>query len=249
MRFFPGFLRKLLANALRNYKFWKQFRHLKALQEGHTVRFSFNWQNRFPCLLDNTPYTAYDRHYVLHTAWAARVLNSLKPEVHYDVSSSLYFNAIVSAFIPVKFYDFRPAKMEIPNLEANTGNLLNLPFGSGTIPSLSCMHTIEHIGLGRYGDTLDYNGDLKAIGELKRVVRSGGDLLVVVPVAHQPVIRFNAHRIYAAEQFISYFDGFQLMEFCLIPENESDGEFVINPPAELLERSLYDCGCFWFRKQ
>lgn len=216
---------------------------------GQAARFSLEWRERYPCLEDNTSYTTYDRHYVLHTAWAARVLNSLKPVVHYDVSSSLYFNAILSAFIPVKFYDFRPAKMVIPNLESNTGNLLNLPFESGTISSLSCMHTIEHIGLGRYGDTMDYNGDLKAINELKRVVRSGGNLLVVVPIAHKPVIRFNAHRIYSSEQFVSYFEGFQLMEFCLIPEKESEGEFVINPPAELLEQSRYDCGCFWFRKQ
>ncbi|NDC42314.1 MAG: DUF268 domain-containing protein, partial [Chitinophagia bacterium] len=56
-----------------------------------------------------------------------------------------------------------------------------LPFESDSIPSLSCMHTIEHVGLGRYGDQLDPQGDLKAIAELKRVVQPGGDLLFVTP--------------------------------------------------------------------
>ncbi len=31
------------------------------------------------------------------------------------------------------------------------------------------MHVVEHVGLGRYGDPLDPDGDLKAIAELKRV--------------------------------------------------------------------------------
>ncbi len=47
----------------------------------------------------------------------------------------------------------------------------------------SCMHTIEHIGLGRYGDPLDAVGDQTALSELQRVVAPGGSLLIVVPVA------------------------------------------------------------------
>jgi hypothetical protein len=36
------------------------------------------------------------------------------------------------------------------------------------------MHVVEHIGLGRYGDPIDPDGDLKAISELKRVVQKRG---------------------------------------------------------------------------
>ena len=47
------------------------------------------------------------------------------------------------------------------------------------------MHVIEHIGLGRYGDKFDYDGDLKAIKELKRVLAVGGNLLFVVPIGKE----------------------------------------------------------------
>jgi hypothetical protein len=36
------------------------------------------------------------------------------------------------------------------------------------------MHVVEHIGLGRYGEPMDEQGDLKAIEELKRVLAPGG---------------------------------------------------------------------------
>jgi hypothetical protein len=62
------------------------------------------------------------------------------------------------------------------------------------------MHVIEHIGLGRYGEALDPDGDLKAIRELVRVLAAGGNLLVVVPVG-RPRIQFNAHRIYDYVEF------------------------------------------------
>jgi hypothetical protein len=110
------------------------------------------------------------------------------------------------------------------------------------------MHTIEHVGLGRYGDPIDYDGDIKAIDELKRSLSDSGDLLVVVPIASEPKIYFNAHRVYTAEQFLAYFSDLLIVEFALIPDSEIDGDLVLNPSAELLARQHYACGCFWFRK-
>ena len=112
------------------------------------------------------------------------------------------------------------------------------------------MHTVEHIGLGRYGDPLDYNGDIKAIKELSRVLKKNGDLLFVTPIGATPRIEFNAHRIYTKEQIIKYFEenNLYLHEFTLIPEDEKDGGLVINPTEELLQKQKYACGCFWFKK-
>ena len=89
------------------------------------------------------------------------------------------------------------------------------------------MHTIEHIGLGRYGDPIDYDGDLKAIKELKRVIKIGGSIIIVVPVG-KPKIIFNAHRIYSYDQIISYFNGFKLKEFSLITDSNKGGELLFN---------------------
>ena len=37
---------------------------------------------------------------------------------------------------------------------------------SDSLSSVSCMHVIEHIGLGRYGDPINQNGDKFAINEI-----------------------------------------------------------------------------------
>jgi ubiquinone/menaquinone biosynthesis C-methylase UbiE len=169
------------------------------------------------------------------------------PELHIDMSSNLFFVTIVSAFLRVNFYDFRPVDINIKNFTSGSADLLNLPFNDSSIDSLSCLHVIEHIGLGRYGDTLDPAGDLKAINELKRVMKYNGNLLLVVPIGN-PKIVFNAHRIYSYKQILEYFKDFELIEFSLITDNKQYEDFIINANEEIANDQEYGCGCFWFRK-
>lgn len=211
-------------------------------------RFKVRWENRYPCLNDKTEQTSFDRHYIYHTAWAARILSKAKPKKHVDISSSLYFSSIVSAFIPVNFYDYRPPQLKLRNLTVDKADLLSLPFAKNSVSSLSCMHTIEHIGLGRYGDPLDPEGDLKAIRELIRVLAPNGALLFVVPIGGKPKIMFNAHRIYTYKQVLKYFSKLKLKEFALIPETSGDGGLIINPSNKILTKQAYACGCFRFTK-
>lgn len=210
-------------------------------------RFSLSFFDFHPQIKDKTIKTGFDRHYVYHTAWAARKLYNTAPKLHIDISSSLYFSAIVSAFVPVKFYDYRPADLVLNNLECLKGDLLQLPFEDNSVMSLSCMHVVEHVGMGRYGEPIDPDGDLKAIFELKRVLSPGGDLFFVVPVGGNNIMEFNAHRIYTPDLIKEYFKDLQLVEFALIKENS--GGLLINPEKEEWQNEKYACGCFWFRKQ
>jgi hypothetical protein len=109
------------------------------------------------------------------------------------------------------------------------------------------MHVIEHIGLGRYGDPIDPDGDIKSINELKRVVAPGGSVLFVVPVG-RPKIEFNAHRIYSYEQIIGYFSGMELKEFSLVPDNYVETGLIVNADPSLVQHQTWGCGCFWFKK-
>src|SRR5262245_35638182 len=115
-------------------------------------RFVLRWRDRLAFIDDRTANTPFDRHYIYHPAWAARVLARTRPAMHVDISSTLHFCSIVSAFVPVKFYDYRPAALCLRDLSTEFADLLALPFPDGSVASLSCMHTVEHIGLGRYGD-------------------------------------------------------------------------------------------------
>lgn len=207
-------------------------------------RFSINFFDFYPCIKDKTIKTSFDSHYIYHTSWAARKVKEINPIIHTDISSSLYFSGIVSAFVPTNFYDYRPADIKLSNLKSDHTDLTKLSFLDNSIVSLSCMHTIEHIGLGRYGDEINPNGDLQAINELKRVLAKNGYLIFVVPVG-KPKIEFNAHRIYSYEQVEEYFRDLTLKEFSLITDR---GDFIENANKDIVEKQKYGCGCFLFKK-
>ena len=244
-------IRNFLVDIKKNLIAFKHYSHYEkeyqVFKKTHGKRFLVEDKDKYPCLNDKTQQTTFDKHYVYHTAWAARKLKMFMPKEHIDISSFLYFSTLVSAFIPVKFYDYRPAKVELDNLVCGYADITNLPFADNSVESLSCMHVVEHIGLGRYGDALDVDGDLKAIKELKRVVAPNGILLFVVPIG-QARIMFNAHRIYSYKQILSYFDGFELMEFSLISDQAEEG-LIINATEEQADQQFYGCGCFVFKKK
>jgi SAM-dependent methyltransferase len=211
-------------------------------------RFELDWDDRMPCLDDRTAGTGFDRHYVYHTAWAMRVLARVRPAKHVDVASSLYFAALASAFVPVRYLEYRPVDLHLPGLTCEQADLLRLPFADRTVPSLSCMHVVEHVGLGRYGDALDPDGDLKAMSELERVLAPGGTLLLVVPVG-RPRVQFNAHRIYGFDQIREAFGGLELVEFALVPDRTNGSAIIAPATKQQADAQRYGCGCFWFRRR
>ncbi|RYZ23527.1 MAG: DUF268 domain-containing protein [Chitinophagaceae bacterium] len=227
---------------LRSFEFMGELSKFRALSDG---RFTIKTMDLYPCLTDKIKYTPFDQHYTHHPAWAARKVAEINPKKHVDISSILSFSTIISAFIPTEFYDYRPAEFHQPGFSTGFADLKALSFADNSIDSLSCMHTVEHIGLGRYGDELDPQGDLKSIAELKRVLAPGGSLLFVTPVG-KPKIEFNGQRIYSYEQIISYFEPLQLREFSLIPDK---GGILFHADPALVAEQDYACGCFWFVKQ
>ena len=210
-------------------------------------RFSIKIRDLFPRLFDNTSKTPFDPHYTYHPAWAARIVAQLKPAKHIDISSILHFSTLVSAFVPVEFYDYRPAEVRLQNLECKKGDLTAIPFPDNSVESISCMHTIEHVGLGRYGDRIDPDGDKKATKELERVVKKGGTLIFVAPIG-KPRICFNAHRIYSYEQVLGLFPGMTLKEFSLIPDDFKKYGLIKDADKYMVKDQTYACGCFWFVK-
>jgi SAM-dependent methyltransferase len=201
----------------------------------------------FPILGEWTATTEFDTHYVYHCAWAARVLAETKPAKHIDISSSLYFSTICSAFVPVEFYDYRPAPLTLSGLICGACDLTKLPFDDDSIDSLSCLHVIEHLGLGRYGDPINPESDRIAAKELVRVLAKNGSLLIVCPIG-RPRICFNAHRIYSFQQVVETFAPLSLKQFSLIADDAITSGLQVDAPPELADAQRYGCGCFWFQK-
>jgi len=60
--------------------------------------------------------------------------------------------------------------------------------------------SIEHTGLGRYGDPLMPHGDMEAVAQIWCSVKPGGHLFLAVPMSRsrkQCTFQWNAHRIYS----------------------------------------------------
>ena len=198
-----------------------------------------------PCLGDWASHTPFDAHYFYQGAWLARRLAKQAPAKHVDIGSSVLTIGVLSAHVDTVFVDFRPIKANLSGLTPLAGNILELTFADGSIPSLSCLHVIEHIGLGRYGDPIDPLGSVKAATELQRVLGPGGRLYLSLPVGRQRIC-FNAHRVHAPVAVLEMFSQLKLLEFSLV---DDEGGFHENTPVNDAAQQEYACGMFLFEKQ
>lgn len=165
-----------------------------------------------PCLNDRTLLTPIEPTYFYQDTWAARKIFELKPKIHFDVGSSVKTIGILSQFVPITMIDIRSLPVTLPNLSFIKGSILSMPFDDNSISSISSLCVVEHIGLGRYGDSIDNFGSEKAIGELKRVVKLGGVIFFSVPIDCKNTVYFNAHRAFTRMYILNLFDGFDLVE-------------------------------------
>jgi SAM-dependent methyltransferase len=81
--------------------------------------------------------------------------------------------------------------------------------------------SFEHDGLGAYGDPLDPNGDLKAMRNMKRVVKPGGILLFAVPTGADKVM-FNQCRIYGRIRMPMMLEGWEMIDSVGFTDNHLD---------------------------
>src|SRR5262249_57025882 len=94
--------------------------------------------------------------------WLARSLAQSRPATHVDIGSSVTAMGVLSAHVPVIFIDYRPLRVRLAGLTSVAGDITRLPFADKSVVSLSSLHVIEHIGLGRYGDPIEPAGALMA---------------------------------------------------------------------------------------
>lgn len=179
----------------------------------------------WPCLDDKTLETSLDKHYFYQDTWTARKMFEIRPKQVVDVGSTALLVGIISQCIPTISIDVRPLPVSLPGLVCKHGTVTDLPFEDATVEFLSSMCVIEHVGLGRYGDTIDTQGSVKAFSEISRVIRTGGYFLFSVPLSHTPGLSFNAHRIFSKPQVVSLLPDFTIREerfFFPEPGNETE---------------------------
>jgi SAM-dependent methyltransferase len=203
-----------------------------------------SFQDSYPCLTDRVKATPFDPHYFFQAAWLARRVHQAVPPFHVDIGSSVMMINVLSASAKTIFVDYRPLRVQLSNLLPLGGDIVRLPFRSGAIASLSCLHVIEHVGLGRYGDPINPVGSQLAAAELQRVLQPGGRLFLSVPVGRERVC-FNAHRVFSPSTIRAFFPELQLKSFSLVDDS---GQLHEGVPLEAAVKLDYGCGLFEFVK-
>jgi SAM-dependent methyltransferase len=185
-------------------------------------------------------------HYFFQDIWAAQKVFQKAPIEHIDVASRIDgFVAHILPFTKVQYVDIRKLESTLDNLVFVEGSILELPYEDNSINSLSCLHVIEHIGLGRYGDPIDPDGYVKAAKELARVLAPGGTLYLGTPIGSERLC-FDAHRVFDIQTILGVFSTLKLTEFSLIDDK---GEGIIkNADINVGNKYRYACGLFEFQK-
>lgn len=234
----PG---RTLRNLRRLMAYMGQKRAYRRMQGAESLTFS----DSYPCLGNATATTSFDPSYFYGGIWAFRHIHAQAPPSHVDVGSHSDFVGFLTVITDVTFVDIRPLEADLPRLTSLAGSLLEMPYADGSIDSLSCLHVVEHIGLGRYGDPLDPLGTVKACRELARILAPGGRLYITLPIG-APRVCFNAHRVHSPSQVLEYFSGLELLEF---GATDDQGRLRHDPQPADFEEARYSCGFFLFTKK
>ncbi|EUB98704.1 protein of unknown function DUF268 [Rhizobium sp. CF080] len=232
---------------LRSYRhlplYWKQRKEW--LRQGGVITRKFTILHDY----DDSAGTAKG-HYFHQDLLVASYINAIQPKRHVDVGSRIDgFVAHVASFREIEVFDVRPLPPTAhKNIVFKKADLMD-ETGFEITDSLSCLHTIEHFGLGRYRDPIDVNGHLKGIANLVNMLTKGGRLYISFPIGRGDEVHFNAHRVFHPTSILNY-DAIKssmvLEKFDFV---DDAGDLHIGADvASAAANVRYGCGIYTFRK-
>jgi len=247
-----GFNWDVMVNSFKGLPFY--FNDLKTIKKQMGKDNSFPLGRKKMMLIDRFAESGTMKgHYFHQDLFVAQKVFESNPVNHVDIGSRTDgFVAHVASFREIEVFDIRDQKSLVKNIVCKQADLMQLPKGlEAYCDSISALHSIEHFGLGRYGDPMDFYGHLKAIENITKMLKSGGKFYFSVPIGWQR-IEFNAHRIFSVARLLELFDkDFDLDSFSYVDDK---GDFY--PEVEITktdaERSFgcnYGCGIFVLTKK
>ena len=220
------------------------------------VRFRAGYKGRLafmPCLHDWYEEGGDTKsEYFWQDLLVSRMLFAAKPDKHVDIGSRVDgFVSHVASFREIEVLDIRPITAKIPGVIFRQADLMSrLADMSGYCDSLSCLHALEHFGLGRYCDSVDPNGFARGLSNMAFLLKPGGTFYLSVPIGIERV-EFNAHRVFSPTGVInlSAENGLRLLSLTVIQNGVP--AFTGYPADSLLcdlGKQQYSLGVFVFNK-
>lgn len=202
--------------------YFRNLQLLKNQKKKSTVK-AFPFGRPYPCLVDRfSDSGTASGHYFHQDLLVARKIHLNNPSIHVDVGSRVDgFVAHVASFRSIEVLDIRQSSSEIQNIKFTQADLMIKIRDDlvGYCDSLSCLHAMEHFGLGRYGDQVDYDGYISGLNNLYRILKKGGKLYFSVPIGPQR-IEFDAHRVFSLRYLLELFDDkYHIDHFSFVDDN------------------------------
>jgi SAM-dependent methyltransferase len=164
-------------------------------------RFRASYSGRLellPCLHDwHEEGGATTLEYFWQDLLVARQIFEAGPETHVDIGSRVDgFVAHVASFREIEVFDVRPISTPVPGVRFRQADLMQPMEGmAGYCDSLSCLHALEHFGLGRYGDPIDPKGHERGLANMAALLRKDGVFYLSIPIGAERV-EFNGQRVF-----------------------------------------------------
>lgn len=207
-----------------------------------------------PCLGDRYADSGQARgHYFHQDLLVASRIFADRPVRHIDAGSRIDgFVAHVASFRKLGVIDIRPLASYIHNVEFLQADLMDAlpPELHDACDSLSCLHALEHFGLGRYGDPVRWGGHKIGFENLLSILKPGGKFYFSVPIGPQR-IEFNAHRVFSIAHLLEIFDDrLRLDNFSYVDDRGDLRESVLLDEHAIRTNCgcTYGCGIFELTK-
>ena len=189
-------------------------------------------------------------HYFHQDLLVSSLIHENDPTRHIDIASRVDgFVAHVASFREIEVVDLRPLKESIhKNIKFLQADLMD-PQNLGQTDSLSCLHAIEHFGLGRYTDKIDIDGHNKGISNLVNLVSNEGRLYISFPIGSKDEVHFNAHRILHPTTILDHPSIKKYMKLLRFDYVDDDGDLHLHKDVnDVYSDMTYGCGIYTFQK-
>ena len=190
-------------------------------------------------------------HYFHQDLLVASFIHQRNPTRHIDVGSRLDgFVAHVASYRKIEVFDIRKLKESCHKNIVFTQLDVTKVSEKSISDSISCLHAIEHFGLGRYGDEIDVVGHEKGIDSLVSMLKRDGFLYLSMPIGSRDEVHFNAHRIFHPQTILripSIENNLKLTRFDFV---DDEGDLNLDTNINSIKTDLnHGCGIYTFQKK
>jgi SAM-dependent methyltransferase len=242
--FFKSFLRIPI--------FIKEYYIFKKLNKNKNQLYYFK-----PCLHDRFEEGGVtNSEYFWQDLMVARLIFEANPKSHIDIGSRIDgFVAHVASYREINVVDIRPINTKINGIIFKQLDIMDSSYftTNGTyfekFDSVSCLHTIEHFGLGRYGDPIDPDGYTKGLSNIISMLKPDGLFYLSTPIGKERV-EFNANRVFDPVKLIKFINSknMKLIKISCFKNSELVDIPFTDAILDSIKNSEYQLGIFVFEK-